>query len=564
MSQGALLSRADALLEDASAAKAQSDPVFGDKLIMRVVGHRRVRRGKKNTDVFVIFVDANVKGIYSGHGGTQITIERGLKNFKDMLHDLQETASAGGGELAQAVESLPGIPSQRGLLTRMFSKLSTGDLENHRQQLDAFIKAIASSDNLRNQPSVARFVLGRDRPVSSGEDSLVQGSTEPHRKISLSSFGERRSGRYRSDSSGIESKELKVTDHSATAPLGLRHQAESKNSLHTSTSSYDQAILSAPHSLLDLQANPLPFADSLERDTGETIMMYGMVRKLRTDASLAPSMLVLTHEALYKLHLVKLSVVWRLPICDLHSVGYAAGMPLAFKLYTFGTKLSPGLVERQYVCEIADAVDDWVIALSAVLGRAWRRLFEEQPTVNKRPRANLGPILPPNEVYQAHYFLTKKNRRGKMQQRFILLSDTWLYNLRFTFHPTTLKEFLWALPIDCVTGLTIFTQSPRVLLLSVDPKRHRAQIDNDHAGSKYLLAASKIKSSHKFILRSIETCIKLVDTIRLLHSKQTGEVIEPVVDTEKCINVTPFSTKKLWHPTSRASFREENVEDGVH
>lgn len=42
----------------------------------------------------------------------------------------------------------------------------------------------------------------------------------------------------------------------------------------------------------------------------------------------------------------------------------------------------------------------------------------------------LGEIesIPPTEYYQNHLFLTKRNRKGKLQIRFVVLTDKKMYN----------------------------------------------------------------------------------------------------------------------------------------
>lgn len=46
------------------------------------------------------------------------------------------------------------------------------------------------------------------------------------------------------------------------------------------------------------------------------------------------------------------------------------------------------------------------------------------------PLLGLGEIesIPPTEYYQNHLFLTKRNRKGKLQIRFVVLTDKKMYN----------------------------------------------------------------------------------------------------------------------------------------
>ena len=59
------------------------------------------------------------------------------------------------------------------------------------------------------------------------------------------------------------------------------------------------------------------------------------------------------------------------------------------------------------------------------------------------------------------------------------MSDKWLYNCRFTFHPTELKEFMWAVPYRAISKLLLYQQSPRVLTLFVNKELQREVLKNE-------------------------------------------------------------------------------------
>tara|TARA_B110000091_G_scaffold205020_1_gene240333 strand:+ start:361 stop:1041 length:681 start_codon:yes stop_codon:yes gene_type:complete len=159
-------------------------------------------------------------------------------------------------------------------------------------------------------------------------------------------------------------------------------------------------------------------------------------------------------------------------------------------------------------------------------------------------------------------FTAKKNRRGKMQQRFVVMSDQWIYNCKFKFHPTELHEYLWAVPYRALVKLCIYQKSPRVLTLFVDPVVHRSLLTNDehHQGGTKNIMASKsgIKDVHKFIFRDAVECLDACYMIRLIHGRLTNGTTNEGEENEECellpveedmvkqVNVVPFSTKRLF------------------
>ena len=145
-----------------------------------------------------------------------------------------------------------------------------------------------------------------------------------------------------------------------------------------------------------------------------------------------------------------------------------------------------------------------------------------------------------DEIYQRHFFLIKKNRFGKFDERFLMVSNKWLYNLKFSFHPTEIQEFIWAVPLQALLRIVIYIKSPRVASIIVDPAKQRFMSDVVHTGSKTL---QKIKTSYKFVLRDPDTCIDFCYLLRLVHARLTGRVLPVEENEDKHINVAPFSTR---------------------
>lgn len=75
--------------------------------------------------------------------------------------------------------------------------------------------------------------------------------------------------------------------------------------------------------------------------------------------------------------------------------------------------------------------------------------------------------LPPPHIYQNHYFTEKINRKGKQQERVIVLTDRFIFNIEYSLKNSgedikigtnclfELKEAKWAIPIECFQELIV-------------------------------------------------------------------------------------------------------------
>lgn len=79
-------------------------------------------------------------------------------------------------------------------------------------------------------------------------------------------------------------------------------------------------------------------------------------------------------------------------------------------------------------------VTEAVVVINALIRDAWQRNCERN-------------FIRSPEVYQFHALVRKVNRRKKMQDRVLVVSNQWIYNLEPDGEQGTMDEYKWSLPI---------------------------------------------------------------------------------------------------------------------
>ena len=108
-------------------------------------------------------------------------------------------------------------------------------------------------------------------------------------------------------------------NHSALQTYsGLKEKETAEEKRSRRDRMYDEKVRHAPRSILD--SVPLEHTKVIAF-TGETIVFYGLVHKVRSPGVTVPTMLLMTNLGLYKLDLMKSRRIrWRLPLRDIHSL----------------------------------------------------------------------------------------------------------------------------------------------------------------------------------------------------------------------------------------------------
>jgi len=149
----------------------------------------------------------------------------------------------------------------------------------------------------------------------------------------------------------------------------------------------------------------------------------------------------------------------------LHSVVSDASDPRAFFMYLYKTSLHKKTAEafggmkiqvggvslldyticldkRHFICTNKEECEQWVLLANIQMRQVWQATLE-------------AAIIPPPEIYQAHFPVIKVNRKLKAQDRVLVLSDSWMYNIEpnrgedgCSVSP---KEMRWAFPISTIS-----------------------------------------------------------------------------------------------------------------
>ncbi|CEO94717.1 PH domain-containing protein [Plasmodiophora brassicae] len=180
---------------------------------------------------------------------------------------------------------------------------------------------------------------------------------------------------------------------------------------------------------------------------------------------------------------------------------------------------------RRYRCASSEDCDNVMVALECLVRRAWQSLCESS-------------IMPAPEIYQAHAFVDKLNRKGVLQNRVLAVSNEWVYNLECGYGPVTIKNAKWAVPIKAIVELSVSRHNRMPLLaMTMDPAAMGAAADKTRA----LGGEHAPKSQHQFCFYSMALLENFITVIRTLSfaSNHTGLKVVVSDDAKRRESVSP-------------------------
>jgi len=117
------------------------------------------------------------------------------------------------------------------------------------------------------------------------------------------------------------------------------------------------------------------------------------------------------------------------------------------------TRLEDFLKNEVLYCETTEIRDLCVIVLRALLRNMWQLLLEEL-------------VMPKPEVYQVHRFVTKVNKKGRHQVRFLAISTERVYNLQAPqVYPPSFGKVKWSFRIASIHKSKLGVEDPRELMI---------------------------------------------------------------------------------------------------
>ena len=162
---------------------------------------------------------------------------------------------------------------------------------------------------------------------------------------------------------------------------------------------------------------------------------------------------------------------------------------------------------RQYVCRSELQRDQLVWLMNRTIRNIWQSTLETH-------------IIPSPEYYQTHQFVIKTNRKGSHQERLLVLSNQWLYNMQVSHAPTTIHSVKWAIRIDCIASVCLeagneakffFHQDKLALMIA----KYR---DDDRLGVN-----AKVVSDYEFTFRDDIVRVQFISALKFIFGKLTGK-----------------------------------------
>ena len=185
-----------------------------------------------------------------------------------------------------------------------------------------------------------------------------------------------------------------------------------------------------------------------------------------------------------------------------------AGFGKMKRLLSVSSSFDSFLKSKVVRCHSAEEVDQWVTVFHRLLRNTWQAKFEET-------------ILPAPEVYKRHAFVIKSHN-----DRLVLLSDFWFYNIDVTYKPTLVKGIKWAIPVSSFTSVQQ-VDAPSglaVMRISFDADEAKKQWDAHHRSKeKGELRGDK---KHEFQFRSREERQRFVNSLSAVHWQTARKRLE--------------------------------------
>jgi len=115
--------------------------------------------------------------------------------------------------------------------------------------------------------------------------------------------------------------------------------------------------------------------------------------------------------------------------------------------------------------------------------------------------------------------LLKKNRRGITQERVLILSNRWLYNVQMNHNPVTIHSLKWAFPIRAIKAIACVKTNQLTMYIDQEAAEASGNEDVTHRGEK----GDNLNDTMVFYFRETEQRATFVAVLAVVYFYNTSQ-----------------------------------------
>lgn len=143
-------------------------------------------------------------------------------------------------------------------------------------------------------------------------------------------------------------------------------------------------------------------------------------------------------------------------------------------------------------CRSPEEALQWLWVIQRLLRDAWQQKFESS-------------VCPEPEVYKKHAFVIKKGN-----ERCLVVTDKWMYNVEVAYKPTTVKSIKWAIPISTLTSVSLVGDgTPADAIIAFDEEAAMKSVDKSHPFKQ----KGEMKKDHTWTFVDVKERASFIDTL---------------------------------------------------
>jgi hypothetical protein len=215
-------------------------------------------------------------------------------------------------------------------------------------------------------------------------------------------------------------------------------------------------------------------------------------------------------------------------LLEIHSIELDPTTPTAFRINFFSgsasSKAKAGFSKMKRLLQVSSSFEDflktkivrchsagecsqWMLVLEKLLRTIWQKKFE-------------STILHDSEFYKRHAFVIKQHN-----DRLLLLSDQWVYNIEASYKPVAIKSIKWSIPVSSFISVTADNRDADLAIMSIsfDAAEAKRQFDNHHRNNK---TKELVNKHHEFTFRTAVERSKFVASLAAVYWQVTRRKLE--------------------------------------